>query len=182
MTFFRRFFGHLNTINKHRRSVRKLCFTLWLYRQWLTHDLSKYTLAEFCVWVKFFQWFRSPNIFERESLGYSSAWLHHKGRNKHHYEYRNDLIDWEYNPVKIPMRYAKEMFCDMIAAGMTYKWDKFKNEDPYNYFYENTDFNRIHKDTVNLIDSRLKIFKQEWKQKTFEYIKQNYKNNMWQNY
>jgi len=180
--FFRNFFGHLHTINKHRRSVRRLCFKLWLYRQWLTHDLSKYSLAEFSVWIKYFQWFRSPNVFEREQMWYSSAWLHHKGRNKHHYEYRNDLMDWKYNPVKMPVRYVKEMFCDMIAAGKTYKWDKFNNDDPYNYFYENTDFNRIHKDTVKLIDSWLKIFREKWEKDTFEYIKNNYKNSQWQNY
>lgn len=182
MSFFNKFFWHLHTVNTHRRRVRRLCFKLWLYRQWLTHDLSKYTFAEFSVWIKYFQWFRSPNAFEREDVWYSSAWLHHKWRNKHHYEYRNDLIDWWYNPVKMPIRYVKEMFCDMIAAGKTYKWNNFKNWDPFDYFYANTDFKRIHKNTVKLLDSRLKMFKEKWDEKTFLYIRQNYKNNIWQNY
>lgn len=34
---------------------------------------------------------------EREEKGYSSAWLHHKGRNKHHYEY---WIDYNVNAGK----------------------------------------------------------------------------------
>ena len=82
----------------------------------------------------------------------------------------------------MPMRYVKEMFCDMIAAGRTYKWDSFKNSDPYNYFYANTDFDRIHKDTVKVVDHWLKIFREKWEKETFEYIKKNYKNNQWQNY
>ena len=180
--FLKNYIWHLHTINKHKIAVWKRCFKLWLYRQWVVHDFSKYSPVEFLTWVKYFQWFRSPNIFERDKIGYSSAWLHHKWRNKHHYEYRNDLIDWKYSPVKMPMKYVKEMFCDMIAAGRTYRWDQFKNEDPYNYFYTNTDFDRIHKDTVKLVDSWLKIFKEKWEKETFDYIKKNYKNNQWQNY
>ena len=34
---------------------------------------------------------RSPNSIERETIGYSTAWLHHKGRNKHHWEYWVDF-------------------------------------------------------------------------------------------
>ena len=80
------------------------------------------------------------------------------------------------------MRYVKEMFCDMIAAGKTYKWDTFKNSDPLDYFYSHTDFNRMHKETVRLIDHRLKIFNNKWEKEAFEHIKVNYTNNQGQNY
>ncbi len=58
-----------------------------LYYQGLTHDLSKYSPAEFLAGARFFQGDRSPNDAERKAKGYSAAWLHHKGRNKHHLEY-----------------------------------------------------------------------------------------------
>lgn len=182
LKFFQRFFGHLHIINRHRRIVRNLCFKLWLYRQWLTHDLSKYSPAEFFVWVKYFQWFRSPNMFEREKKWYSSSWLHHKWRNKHHYEYWNDKYDWKYLPVKMPMRYLKESFCDRISATKIYKWNGFKDNIPYDYFNTKSDFSRIHKDTIKVLNSRLEMYKDKWEKETFDYIKKNYKNSMWQNY
>lgn len=79
---------HLKTINHHKWLVMKHCFAIGLYRQGLTHDLSKYTLTEFLPGAKYYQGGkRSPNNAEREDRGYSQAWLHHKGRNKHHMEY-----------------------------------------------------------------------------------------------
>ena len=78
---------HFQTITYHRRLVRQGCFRVGLYWQGLTHDLSKYSLTEFLVGAKYFQGDCSPNNAEKEKKGYSSSWLHHKGRNKHHFEY-----------------------------------------------------------------------------------------------
>ena len=78
---------HFGTITKHKLLVMKACFQVGLYRQGLLHDLSKYGWTEFRVGCRYYQGTRSPNNAEREEKGYSSAWLHHKGRNKHHYEY-----------------------------------------------------------------------------------------------
>ena len=86
-----KFFGHLKTVNQHRREVRKLCFRCGLYWQGLTHDLSKYSPVEFFNGVKFFTGKGSPHIGERAAYGYSNAWLHHKGCNKHHAEYWQDI-------------------------------------------------------------------------------------------
>ena len=83
--------GHFKTITRHRHIVRHLCFQVGLYWQGLTHDLSKYSPAEFCVGARYYTGTRSPNAVERQKLGYSPAWMHHKGRNKHHYEYWTDL-------------------------------------------------------------------------------------------
>ena len=41
------FWGHLSTINHHKRLVLRYCFRLGLYRQGLCHDLSKYSPVEF---------------------------------------------------------------------------------------------------------------------------------------
>ena len=67
------FFGHLSTINHHKRLVLRYCFKLGLYRQGLCHDLSKYSPAEFWAGVKYFQGDHSPNEAEREARGYTSA-------------------------------------------------------------------------------------------------------------
>lgn len=78
---------HLKTVNRHRRLVRRYCFKLGLYWQGLTHDLSKYSPTEFWRSAKYYQGFRSPNDQERSETGVSLSWLHHKGRNRHHFEY-----------------------------------------------------------------------------------------------
>ncbi|MDE6075958.1 MAG: catalase, partial [Clostridia bacterium] len=86
-----KFFKHLRTVCRHRRQVRKNCFKAGLVWQGLTHDLSKFSLKEFVPGVKYYQGTRSPQAKERELFGYSAAWLHHKGRNKHHFEYWTDV-------------------------------------------------------------------------------------------
>ena len=76
-------FAHFCTITKHKKLVLKECFRVGLYKQGLLHDMSKYSWTEFRVGCRYYQGTRSPNNAEREEKGYSSAWLHHKGRNKH---------------------------------------------------------------------------------------------------
>lgn len=104
---------HFCTITHHKYLVMKNCFKVGLYRQGLLHDMSKYSPAEFWVGCRYFQGNRSPNNAEREEKGYSSAWLHHKGRNKHHYEYWIDYgLEGEpmLTGMKMPKKYVVEMF------------------------------------------------------------------------
>lgn len=92
------FIKHFCTITKHRHQVIKHCFKVGIGFQGLFHDLSKYSLFEFIPGVKNYQGTRSPNEAEREINGYSAAWLHHKGRNKHHFEYmlkKCSVIGWQ---------------------------------------------------------------------------------------
>ena len=109
---------HFLTITNHRHKVIANCARAGILWQGLRHDLSKYSPTEFIPGAKFFQGDRSPNEKEREIYGSSRAWMHHKGRNRHHYEYWND-----YNPktkqienVEMPTRFLIEMFCDRVAA------------------------------------------------------------------
>ena len=128
---------HLKTINAHRKLVREGCFRVGLYYQGLTHDLSKYMPSEFFVGAKYYQGFRSPNNAEREDRGYSSAWLHHKGRNKHHYEYWMDYSSENGKgivPARMPDKYIVEMFMDRIAASKTYNKDKYTDDMPLKYY------------------------------------------------
>ena len=75
---------HFNTITAHHMRVLEGCFRVGLYWQGLTHDLSKYSVTEFWRGARYYQGTRSPNAEEREEKGYSEAWMHHKGRNRHH--------------------------------------------------------------------------------------------------
>ena len=125
--FSHNFWGHLKTINHHKMMVMKNCFRVGLYKQGLLHDLSKYSPTEFIPGIKYYQGNRSPNNAQREAEGCSTAWLHHKGRNKHHYEY---WIDYPTNKeaglvgMEMPVKYVVEMFCDRLAASRNYTKDK----------------------------------------------------------
>lgn len=85
-------FKHFFTVTRHRHAVMRNCFKVGLVWQGLCHDLSKYSPSEFWAGAKYYQGNRSPQAKEREVLGYSPAWLHHKGRNKHHFEYWTDYV------------------------------------------------------------------------------------------
>ena len=128
--------SHLHTINEHKLKVTWLCFRCHLYKQGLLHDLSKYSYIELKTGFHYYQGFRSPIDAEKEEKGYSLGWLHHKGRNKHHWEY---WVDWdssngEYILSDIPEKYLKEMYADMIGASKAYNKGKFDKKEPFNYF------------------------------------------------
>ena len=112
------FWRHLKTVQRHRHLVRQYCFRLGLYWQGLTHDLSKFSPVEFWAGVKYFQGDRSPNDAQRRDKGYSASWMHHKGRNRHHFEYWTDYgVSGEgIIGVEMPKKYVAEMFCDRLAA------------------------------------------------------------------
>ena len=164
---------HFITITKHRHKVIANCARAGILWQGLRHDLSKYSPTEFIPGARFFQGTRSPNERERELYGASLAWMHHKGRNRHHYEYWND-----YNPqtkrienVKMPVRYVIEMFCDRVAASKIYNGANYTNEHPYKYFLNIKGKNRMHPETEALLDRLLVMLRDEGEEKTFEYIR-----------
>ena len=83
--------GHLITVLHHKKLVAEGCFHTGLYCQGLMHDMSKFTPTELLNGFRYYQGGRqSPNNGERVSRGYSEAWMHHKGRNLHHFEYWTD--------------------------------------------------------------------------------------------
>lgn len=172
------FNGHLHTVNSHRRLVRKYCFKLGLYRQGMMHDLSKYSPSEFIPGVKYYQdGHRSPNNAQREDEGVSKAWLHHKGRNKHHFEY---WIDYDVDGnstilagMKMPLKYVAEMFCDRVAASRIYNKDKYKDSDPLDYYIKGLGHYIMHPETDELLHNLLKMLADKGEEYTFAYIKAN---------
>lgn len=166
--------GHFKTINSHKFLVMKQCFRLGLYRQGLLHDLSKYSPSEFFVGCRFYQGDRSPNNAEREKKGYSSAWLHHKGRNKHHYEYWIDYAadgEREMKGMRMPDRYVVEMFVDRISASKTYKKKDYTDSSPWEYYEHGIGFYIMHPQVTELLELLLKMLKDEGEDHTFNYIK-----------
>ncbi len=164
---------HFNTITKHRHKVILHCFKCGIGFQGLFHDLTKYSLAEFVPGVRYYQGNRSPNEKEREELGYSLAWMHHKGRNRHHFEYWNDfdIKTKLYMPVKMPLRFVKEMFCDRIAASKIYKAEKYKNSDPLEYFTVGNAASKMHPETAALLKSWLLMLSESGEKETFTYLR-----------
>jgi len=124
-------FKHLHTVHTHRKAVRKLCFKCGLYKQGLLHDLSKYSPTEFIPSVKYWTGKKSPLEIEKNIKGYSLAWNHHKGRNKHHFEYWLDPT--EHDGATMPVEYVAESFCDRTAASKVYLGDKYTISSPRDY-------------------------------------------------
>lgn len=129
---------HFILITKHKWVVFKLCCMAGIPWRGLLHDLSKYTPTEFFESVKYYRGTHSPIEEAKRDKGYSKAWLHHKGRNKHHFEYWIDLKAPDMIPV-IPFIYTVEMICDTIAAGMVYQGKKWTKEYQQGYFKSRTD-------------------------------------------
>ena len=154
----------------------KHCFQIGLYRQGILHDLSKYTPSEFLPGCRYYQGYRSPNNAEREAKGCSMAWLHHKGRNKHHYEY---WIDYSLDKtkgltgMKMPPCYVAEMMMDRIAASKIYQGKKYNRHHPLAYYEQGTDACMIHPETRALLEYLLHLLDERGEKAAFAYIRRN---------
>ena len=171
---------HFKTITHHRHLVRQYCFRLGLYYQGLTHDLSKYSPSEFGRGVKYYQGDRSPNDAERRENGVSLAWLHHKGRNRHHFEYWSDYNPKtkRVEPVEMPVRFLAEMFCDRVAASKIYLQDRYDQTCPLDYFQRSTSKKRgmLHPETERQLTELLTILAEQGEDAAFAKLRQMVKN------
>ena len=125
---------HLKTINKHKWWVFVYCCKAGIPFRGLVHDLSKFSPTEFCESVKYFDGKISPIVKCKEINGVSYAWLHHKGRNRHHYEYWQDNFDKGGHPVVMPFKYALEQICDFLGAGKAYMGKDFTYQAEYQWW------------------------------------------------
>ena len=141
--------------------------------QGLTHDLSKYSLTEFLPGVRYFQGTRSPNEKERETVGYSAAWMHHKGRNRHHFEYWIDVDPKTklYGPVEMPVKYVAEMFCDRVAASKIYKGKDYHQGYPLEYLQRGHALSYMHEKTGALLLNWLTVLAQQGEDAAFETVR-----------
>lgn len=169
---------HFKTITYHKWLVCKGCFSVGLYKQGLLHDMSKYSPTEFKVGANYYQGNRSPNDAEREAKGYSEAWLHHKGRNKHHFEY---WIDYSLKggpggmaPAPMPKRYIVEMMMDRIAAGKVYLKEAYTDGSPLAYYKKGKDPLWMHDFTRKNLERLLTMLADRGEKETFSYIKREF--------
>ena len=168
------FRAHLHTVTRHRRLVRHYCLKLGLVWQGLTHDLSKFSPVEFWRGCKYYQGWRSPNDQERLENGVSLAWLHHKGRNRHHFEYWTDYgVSGEgIIGVEMPKKYVAEMFCDRLAASKVYRGQDFQPGDPYQFFqYGKKKRLLMHPATSELLETILIVLRDQGEDAAFDYVR-----------
>ncbi len=142
--------GHFMVITRHRWVVFKLCCKVGQPWRGLVHDLSKYSPTEFWEGVKYFNGKHSPITDAKKDKGYSQAWLHHKGRNKHHTDYWVDLSAPDKTPI-IPYQYVAEMLCDKLAAGMVYKGKDWTKEYELDYWLNERDKTLVNDQVEALI-------------------------------
>ena len=151
MNIAKKAFKHFKKITKHKLLVCKYCFKFHLYKRGLLHDNSKYNIKEFYENIKYYNDNKSPIQICREQNGFSKAWLHHKGRNPHHWEY---WVDLSTNPLTLPIipyEYQIEMLCDFIAAGQTYN-KNWSPKDEYRWWIDNRDkiiMNEVNKKFID---------------------------------
>lgn len=169
----RNFFGHLKTVTCHRHKVLVHCIKAGILWRGLMHDLSKFSPTEFIAGVKYYQGSRSPNEMERETLGCSKAWMHHKGRNRHHFEYWTDYNTQtkRIESVKMPDIFIYEMFCDRVAASKIYKKDEYNNSCPYEYFMAAKNRRNIEQETSDKLEMLLKMLADKGEDEVFRFIR-----------
>ena len=111
----------------------------------------------------------------------SLAWLHHKGRNRHHFEYWIDYCIAADGSVymggcKMPLRYVAEMFCDRIAACRTYLRENYTDAAPYDYYVRSKKHILIHPDTSRQIEEMLLMLKEQGEEAAVTHVRTLLKN------
>ena len=120
-----KFIGHLKTVLTHKKWVAYYCFKCGLYWRGIKHDISKFNPIEFYESIRYYTGTRSPIEACKEVNGVSYAWMHHKGRNSHHYEYWVDYLDKGGIPVIMPFMDSVEFICDSLGAARAYMGKDF---------------------------------------------------------
>lgn len=173
--------GHLKTITDHKLLVMKHCFRIGLYRQGLMHDMSKYMPSELLMGFRYYDDGKSsPNNGERLDKGYSAAWLHHKGRNRHHFEYWLDYSlaskkgDYPLQAVQMPRRYVAEMLMDRICASKNYNKETYTDHDPLAYYERGRGHYLLHPQTAKELHGMLKILDQKGEAELIRFVKEYY--------
>lgn len=125
---------HFGKICKHKWWVFYYCYKAGIPWRGLMHDMSKFSPVEFWESVRYYQGTSSPIDACKKDKDYSKAWLHHKGRNTHHYEYWVDNFDNGGQALQMPYQDAVEMLCDYLGAGRAYMGKNFTYEKEYEWW------------------------------------------------
>lgn len=164
-----KYWKHFKTITKHKWYVMKACFKAGIYWQGLTHDLSKYSITEFSSSAAYFQGDKSPIKVEKIKNGYSFAWQHHQGVNKHHWQYWIDFEHGELIVIEMPAKYVIEMLCDWIGAGKAYNKGQWTINSFKSWYNSHRDTIILHTLTKEFID--LLMYSVESEEELFKWLK-----------
>ena len=173
----RNVFCHFSLVMRHKHRVFINCAKCGLLWRGLVHDLSKFSPTEFFESCKYYHGKRSPIGVCREQIGMSHAWLHHKGRNKHHIEYWLDG-DCSVQPL-MPYKYAVECVCDKLAATRTYAGKGYSNELPLKHWLKHGNKVEGNPKTMRFIEtvfedvrdhSEAYVLRKEYMKKKFEEV------------
>ena len=145
-----------------------------LYWQGITHDLSKFSLTEIEGALKYWNNSKSSLAYEKELNGYSATFLHHRGRNPHHYEYWIDYgvkAEEGLKGMRMPVKYVLEMFIDRMCASMNYQKEKYTDKSPLEYYEARKQYYLLHDETRRELEFLLNMLAEEGEEKTIKYIK-----------
>lgn len=135
MNLFQRAIGHTRMILRHKYWVFHFCRIAGIPWQGIMHDWSKFSPMEFRESVRYYNGVCSPiKVCKERNHGRSLAWIHHHGRNLHHYEAWWDNFDRGAHPTDMPYRYAAEMICDFLGAGKAYGRSSFTFQAEYEWW------------------------------------------------
>lgn len=175
--------GHLKTITIHKYYVFLAMKDCGRPIRGLLHDMSKYSPIEFFESVKYYQQGkRSPIEAAKEDKGYSNAWFHHRGRNKHHSQYWVDISFGEIKPCKIPYEILIEHICDTIGAGKNYLKNEWTCSSPIEYWNNVDSKSYYHSVTKNFIEQIYKEIEREGWEVVSLKLKNNYLKSFYENY
>lgn len=166
--------NHFKTITHHKLLVMRYCFKVGLYKQGLLHDLSKYKWVEFSAGIKYYRGDVSPNGIQKIEEGYSKAWLHHKGRNKHHFEYWIDYgtnLEDGLKGMKMPIKYVVEMFIDRMCASKNYLKENYNDRSSIEYYEARKNYYVLHEETRATLEILLNKLADEGEEETLKFIK-----------
>lgn len=165
-------FLHLKKILVHKYWVNAFCCRAGMPVRGFFHDMSKFSPTEFWEGAKYYQGTRSPIDACKDVHGWSAAWQHHKGRNKHHYQYWIDNHDGGGVPLRVPYEYAVEMLCDYLGAAKAYMGKNFSYAAEWDW-WENKVRScpnmMMHKDTKRFITVCLRKLKKYEADPDFDY-------------
>ena len=155
------FFKHVGLVIRHKHHVFLNCVRCGIPWRGVVHDLSKFSPFELFESVRYYNGKRSPIAICRRERGVSRAWLHHKGRNKHHIEYWLDG-DCEVTPL-MPYKYAVECFCDKVAATKVYRGREYTDTAPLSHWERYGNKVDGNPRTMSFLDAAFRALAQEGK-------------------
>ena len=99
--------------------------------------------------------------------------MHHKGRNRHHYEYWTDLNRQtrRYEPIPMPRKYLTEMVMDRIAACRVYQGEKYTSGSALEYLENSLEKTLMHPQTRRELEHILTMLRDKGEEETFAYLR-----------